>query len=84
MAEILDEFANGARKEEVEAFADQIVLCTHRTIQQRIASLFVATIERWASLPSGQYDLRNRATVELCQKIVKATGDKYDRHLPLI
>lgn len=82
LAQLVDEFVNSGKKEEVEAFADHIVNRTHRTLQQRIMGLFVATIEKWAAVPS--FDARNEATVKLCKKIVEATGDKYDRMLPYI
>ena len=44
----------------------------------------VKSLEAWAELPEGQYDGRNEATVKLARKIIAATGDKYDRFLPLI
>ncbi len=84
MAMMLDEFANKADDSDVQEFVEQLISRTHRTLQQQIMNLFIASIEKWASLGTDQYDLRNEATVKLCKKIIAATGDKYDRHLPLI
>lgn len=82
MAEMLDEWANSHRSEDVKEFADQIVNRTHRTLQQRVMGTFVAVIEMWAETKS--FDGRNEATVKLAKKFVEATGDKYDRNLPYI
>jgi hypothetical protein len=48
LAEMIDEFANchGGTKD-IEAFAEQITLRTHRTLQQKIMGLFVGCIEAW-------------------------------------
>lgn len=83
MAQLLDEFCNRYDRTEYEKFVEQLTCRTHRTLQQRIMGLFVAAIEGWAA-DKGGHDGRNEATVKLCQKIIAATGDKYDRHLPLI
>lgn len=81
MAQMLDEFVNGHDDDESrKAFAEQVTLRTHRTLQQNIMRLFVATLEAWAEAP---YDLRNESTVALAKKFL-ATGDKYDRHLPYV
>ena len=82
MAQILDEFCNGAGDKQYAQFTEQVTTRTHRTLQQKIMGLMVRTIEAWANTP--HFDARNEATVELARKIVKATGDKYDRHLPCI
>lgn len=84
MAMMLDEFANGADAKEYADFVEQMTNRTHRTLQQRVMGLFVKCIEAWAALPEGRYDGRNEATVKLAQKMVAGSGDKYDRHLPLI
>ena len=83
MAQMLDEFVNGGGTEQTAAFVEQVTGRTHRTLQQKIMGLFVATIEAWAEDKFG-HDLRNEATVKLAKKIVAATGDKYDRFLPLV
>lgn len=83
LAQMVDEFVNGhGSSEDVEAFADQICHGTHRTLQQRIMGLFVTTIARWSE--QSTFDARNEATIKLAKKIIAATGDKYDRHLPFI
>ena len=84
MARLLDEFVNGHGEREWKEVAKEITTRVHRTLQQRIMGLFIATIESWAAKTPDQYDLRNEATVKLAKKIIDATGDKYDRHLPCI
>lgn len=86
MARELDNWVNGASKADVQAFAEAVTERTHRTLQQKCMGLFVACIEIWAerSKRPDLYDARNEATVKLARKMVDATGDKYDRHLPLI
>lgn len=83
MAEMLDEFVNTNDKKKFADFIAQATQRTHRTLQQRIMFLFVGCIESWAKAEGGS-DPRNEATVALCKKIVSATGDQYDRHLPYI
>lgn len=82
MAQMLDEFVNSSGSDEIPEFVEQVCR-THRTLQQGMMRLFLACIEAWAG-DKGGHDLRNEATVRLCRRIVEATGDKYDRHLPLI
>lgn len=85
MAMMLDEFCNRADESDVKEFVDQLIHRTHRTLQQRIMNLMVSSIEKWASLlEEREYDARNEATVKLAKKMIAATGDKYDRFLPLI
>lgn len=84
MAQMLDEFCNAfSHEKEMNDFVEQVTRRTHRTLQQRIMALFVKTIEAWADGKCG-HDARNEATVKLARRIVEATGDKYDRFLPLI
>lgn len=83
MGEMLDEFCNGGRKEEIAALVDHVTRRAHRTLQQRIMGVFVACMEAWAEGKGGS-DPRNEATVALCKKMIAATGDRYDRHLPYI
>lgn len=81
MAQMIDEFCNASGQDKYAGFVETVVFRTHRTLQQKIMGLFVKTIEAWAEAP---HDLRNEATVNLAKKIVAATGDKYDRHLPYV
>lgn len=84
MAQMLDEYINSANEgRDFAQFAEQITCRTHRTLQQKIMSLFLRTIEAWVE-DKGGHDARNAATVALAKKIVAATGDKYDRFLPRI
>ena len=83
MAKMLDEFANGATKEEIDEFVEQMVFRTHRTIQQKTFGIFLALIQKYAGLKDGQYDLRNEQTVLVSKKICEKI-DKYEMMMPLI
>jgi hypothetical protein len=83
MAQMLEEWANGCGHADVAEFTEQLTGRTHRTLQQKVMGAFVAAIESWAKDENG-HDLRNEATVNLAKKFVAATGDKYDRYLPLV
>lgn len=84
LAEALSNFVNGASKNDMREFVEQLTRREHRTLQQRAMSLFVGCIERWAEdLDTNRFDLRNEATVRLAARFVQAT-DKYERALPLI
>ena len=85
MAEMLDEFVNCHNTTaDRDAFVEKVVYGTHRTLQASIMRYFVALVEKYATLTSGQFDGRNAAVVQLSKKIVEGTGDKYDRVLPYI
>ena len=86
MAQMLDEWLNSGSRQgskEWEDFVEQLTCRAHRTLQQKAMGLFVSCIEAWAG-DEGGHDGRNEATHKLAKKIVEATGDKYDRHLPYI
>ena len=83
MAQMLGEFCNAYDTSKVKDLVRAITHREHRTIQQRIMGVCVALIESFAA-DEGGHDGRNEATYKLAKKIVDATGDKYDRHLPLI
>jgi hypothetical protein len=58
-------------------FAKQ-VMNEHRTLQQGMMRLFIATIEEWAK--QEYYDLRNEDTIMLSRKIVETIqGESYLR-----
>ena len=86
LAQLVDEFVNGAGDSEVKAFADQITQRTHRTLQQKIMGLFLGVSEQGAAVADKPnfYDARNEATVKLAAKMLAAAGDKYERHLPCV
>jgi hypothetical protein len=82
------ELANGVNHMADEwferAFVDQLTLRTHRTLQQNVAKLFLATFKKWAEIGDqgpGYYDARNESTIKLAQTIREATMDSY---LPFI
>lgn len=57
----------------------------HRTLQQNFTRVCFAWIQHLASLEANEYDLRNKASVETCRKILAGEiKDKYDLALPLI
>lgn len=68
----LADFFNGARPKEIDEFVKTITENVHRTVQQRIMVGFVGLVKKYASLKSGQYDMRNEATVELCKSVESA------------
>ena len=84
LAELIGEFVNAGDKKEYAEFVDAIVNREHRTLQQKICSLFMNTFEAWGSLPADRYDLRNQATVKLAKTVVEATKDVFYKSLPLI
>jgi hypothetical protein len=80
-ARALADFANAmGNRAQVEAFVEELTRRTHRTLQQSVMRTMVACIEAWAAAKDS--DLRNEATIKLCKRIVAATGDTYERHLP--
>jgi hypothetical protein len=83
MAQMIDEYVNSHNdKEDREAFVDQVVYRTHRTLQQNVMRYVVALIEKYASLCDAEYDARNAASVRLSKKIVETTYA--ERFLPHI
>jgi len=79
VAQALADLVNGFDTYYTEkAFAEKVAFGTHRTLQQGIMRLFMATIELWAEAKdAGLYDLRNEATVELATKIMKTLNGKW-------
>ena len=87
LGEMVDEFVNNGPTggSTVKSVVEQIVIRTHRTLQQKIMGLVIALLEGWAkAYEEKNYDGRNERTCELAHKMIAATGDKYDRTLPYI
>lgn len=84
MAQMLDEFCNGVTQEKIDEFVDTLVHRTHRTLQQKIASLMLNAFEKWGDLKEGQYDLRNEATVKVARLVKEAIKDVFYKRLPSI
>ena len=61
---------------DVDTFTDEMSR-QHRTLQQGFTGLCIAWLEHLDQLESGQYDLRNQASVELAKRIVAAVPDRY-------
>jgi hypothetical protein len=58
-----------------KAFAEGIT-SGHRTLQQKAFRAFLNCIWEWAKRKeTGEYDERNRVTVEISKKIVDVVGD---------
>jgi hypothetical protein len=83
VARDLANFCNGLSSADKRAFIEQLTQREHRTIQQRVMTLFVGVVQEYAKLSEGEYDLRNEATVMLCRDIVKNVEFR-KLHLPLI
>lgn len=84
LVRLMDEYVNSHGDSDFAKVAEEVTTRVHRTLQQKLMGLFVAVIASWAAKTEHQYDLRNEATVKLAKRIIEATGDKYDRHLPCI
>ncbi len=71
-----------------EAIADILANRTHRTLQQSFMRVVVAFIEAEAkNVDENRHDLRNEATVKLCDHIVRSsfTGEGFRmKNLPFI
>jgi len=52
----------------------QEVMNEHRTLQQSMMRLFLATIEEWSK--QTQYDLRNEDTIRISKKIMSVMEDE--------
>lgn len=72
LARQLGNMVNIMCSEEGENFADAIMR-EHRTLQQEIAGVFLATFLRWAKCYRAgpeHYDLRNEATCIIADRII--------------
>ena len=75
LANAINSFDNGNL---AEGFIEELTCRTHRTLQQNAMGLVLQLISKWAEHgDEGVYDLRNEATVQLCQKIKEVTDDAY-------
>lgn len=82
-AAAMESFINGASKDDMWAFAEEICVGMHRTLQQKFMNLTLIVIMKQAQKTDSFFDLRNEATVKLARKICEKF-DKYDMALPLI
>ena len=66
-------------KELVQEFSIQ-----HRTAQQLLCKMFLATMKMWAEKKkTGEFDGRNQATVEFAEKVIELV-DREQIYLPMI
>jgi len=83
LATMLTHFMNGANEVGERAFVKEL-MCTHRTLQQSVFSLFMKCIEEWAhAWEEERYDLRNEFTCKKSFEIMKGIFDGI-RRAPLI
>lgn len=68
LARQIADYVNG--NSDHRAFIDELLLNTHRTLQQQAFGLFLKAIFAWSK--TKYFDLRNQYTVETSQKIVQA------------
>lgn len=81
VAESLGELTNWGGAQEEQEFAAAIMR-EHRTLQQKIMRLFLATCKNWAAADKpGWYDARNEDTIKAAVKIVETTKDCYFPHI---
>ncbi len=86
-AKNLESFVNpfGA---DYEAFVDQIVYRTHRTLQQSIGKLMFLLIKRWAEMyRCGKFDGRNEALCRTCHNIDELMTEERGKawgYLPMV
>ena len=78
VAEVLSNYANGMNRNSA-GFVDMIT-GQHRTLQQSAMTLFLDCIYRWSESDS---DMRNEATVKLCNRI-KTEMEIYYEGKPLL
>jgi hypothetical protein len=74
-AESFSDFVNNYTADE-EGFVNQLVNCTHRTLQQSAFKVMFMCIKAWSEKTEGQYDLRNEDTVKMSKKMVEAVKDE--------
>lgn len=83
VADVLTDFVNGARPEQIEALVNHLGN-SHRTLQQAVTGLCLSWLQHLAGLKENQYDLRNQASVEVARSIDSAIGLKFWTRLPYI
>jgi hypothetical protein len=83
LAEKVSRFVNTMGNADRVKFFVEAMHGEHRTLQQSFTGLALAWLKHLASLNEGQYDLRNKASVEVAKKLVGKL-DKYDLHLPTV
>ncbi len=83
LAEKTARFVNAMANADRVKFFVEAMHNEHRTLQQSFTGLALAWLKHLSTLNDGQYDLRNKASVEIAKKLVGAL-DKYDLYLPTV
>ncbi len=80
IANDLTGIVNGGRQEHYDYFIAQLN-CKHRTLQQSLMrNIIIPLIKMWAgNMVKGWYDLRNQATCELSENILKDVIEPYEQ-----
>ena len=73
LAQSLADFVNGATKHDREAFVEELIFSTHRTLQQSVGRLLLELFIKYASLTDSQVDLRNEGMRDWAKQIVSKT-----------
>lgn len=76
-------FCNGASREQIETFANEVTT-DHRTIQQTAFATMMKAVELWSNqFDDHCHDARNYMTVKACSEIVKALDMDKNPDAPL-
>jgi len=71
VAEILADFVNGLNSENKAEFVEKLTKRTHRTLQQQVFGLFVASIFSWSETEENYFDLRNEYTIKTSKELAE-------------
>jgi hypothetical protein len=74
MAKAMADFVNPMSYDK-KGFIEEMGNRTHRTLQQAFTGLCLEWLKHLASLPQGQYDLRNEYSVKLAKEIMTKVPD---------
>lgn len=77
----LVDYINGAHPDDITAVVNQLLLSTHRTLQQKLFGLFLEYT--YALAETEYFDGRNEYSKEVAQKIKNLLG-KNGHYMPLI
>ena len=83
LAVVVEDFLNTYCDDKIDEFIDNIIMFTHRTLQQKYFGLLLKSIEKFAE--KTHYDGRNKCSVETAKKIVELMQENnLPTRMPLI
>ena len=83
LAVVVEDFLNTYCDDKIDEFIENIIMFTHRTLQQKYFGLLLKSIEKFAE--STHYDDRNKCSVETAKKIVELMKENnLPTRMPLI